>query len=313
MVTLKKPVEPADVEILASGLLFPEGPVAMADGSVLVAEIRGQAVRRIHPDGRVETLVECKGGPNGMAIGPDGALYICNNGGNTYRPDHFAATGPAADWQGGSIHRYDFGTGELRTLYTHCGPHRLSAPNDLVFDRDGGMYFTDFGKKHARHRDHGGLYYARVDGSSIVELAYPVAAPNGIGLSQDGRTLYLVETECARLWAFDIEAPGQLQKAPGNSPNGGRLLHAFPDYRRPDGMAVDSEGNLCVACLLAGCIAVVSPSGELLREVKVPDHYVTNIAFGGRERRTAFVTLSSTGRLASFTWPVAGHELIFNA
>ena len=302
------------ITVLAEGLLFPEGPVAMSDGSVLVAEIRSGKIRRIRADGVVETVADCGGGPNGMALGPDGALYVCNNGGNTYLPDHFAAIGPAKDYAGGSIQRVDLSTGEVTTLYTHCGEHRLSSPNDLVFDKQGGIYFTDFGKKHARHRDHGGLYYAQCDGSKIIELAYPVAAPNGIGLSADETEFYIAETECSRVWAFDITAPGVIKKHTGATPHGGRLLCTVPGYQRLDSLAVDAEGNICIGTLITGQITVVSPKGGIVRSVPIPnDTHVTNICFGGPDMRTAYVTLSGTGQLVSLPWPAGGLKLNFSA
>ena len=91
--------------------------------------------------------------------------------------------------------------------------HTLKGPNDIVFDRNGGFYFTDLGKTRHRDRDQGGVYYAKADGSRIVEVAHPILTPNGIGLSPDERTLYVAETEGGRLWAFDIAAPGVIDAA----------------------------------------------------------------------------------------------------
>ena len=204
----------SEVKILASGFKFPEGPMVLPDGSVVVAEIAGGQLSRVYPDGRVAVAAKTGGGPNGMALGPDGAWYVCNNGGGEYRPGSFMAIGPAKDYAGGYIQRVDPGTGEVRKLYTHCGQKRLSSPNDIVFDTHGGFYFSDFGKKYHHHRDHGGLYYAKIDGSSIVEVTYPVACPNGVGLSPDGKVLYAADTEASRLWAFDIIAPGVIDKHP---------------------------------------------------------------------------------------------------
>lgn len=296
----------SEARILATGLRFPEGPAAMQDGTVIVAEIAGGAIRRIAPDGTATVLAETGGGPNGLAFGPDGALYVCNNGGNTYGGSHFTAAGPAADYAGGSIQRVEVETGRVTTLYTHCGPHRFSSPNDLVFDGDGGFYFTDIGKKFARNRDHGGVYYARADGSLIREVAYPFAAANGCGLSPDGRVLYVAETETSRIWAYDIAEPGMVRRAGWPSPNGGRLLCGLPGFQRFDGFAVTAAGNLCIGTLMTGFITVVAPSGEVLRQVKVPDVYPTNICFGGSGMRTAFVTLSESGRLLAIDWPEPG-------
>lgn len=197
-----------DIRILAAGLGFPEGPIAMQDGSVIITEINGGWISRIGADGTRKTLGPSSGGPNGIARGPDGMLYVANNGGSRYEPGHFMGMGPSDDYAGGSIERVDPATGARTTLYTECDGNRLSAPNDLVFDRHGGFYFSDMGKRYKRNRDHGGLYYALPDGSSICEVAYPMVTPNGVGLSPDESILYVADTEAARLWAFDIDAPG---------------------------------------------------------------------------------------------------------
>ncbi len=301
------------VTLIAGGLQFPEGPVAMRDGSVVFTEIRSGALRRAAPEGTLSLVAQCGGGPNGLAIGPDGALYVCNNGGNAYAPGHLAAIGPAKDYAGGYIQRIDLATGEVRVLYTACDGNRLSSPNDLVFDAYGGFYFSDMGKRRARDRDHGALYYALPDGSSITEVAYQVQAANGVGLSPDGKTLYVAETETSRLWAFDILEPGRVRKYPYPSPHGGRLLCGLPGYQRFDSLAVDGHGNICVATLVTGHITVIAPSGAVIRQVQVPDTFVTNICFGGTDMRTAYVTLSGVGQLVSMPWPEAGLRLHFAA
>jgi len=301
------------MKILADGLQFPEGPVALCDGSVVLVEMRAGRIIRVMPDGRIDTVTDCGGGPNGAAIGPDGALYVCDNGGSAYVPGSFTSIGPAPDYTGGSILRVDLASGSSRQLYTHCDGHRLSSPNDIVFDAQGGFYFTDFGKKHTRARDSGGVYYALPDGSHIVEVAYSLLSPNGIGLSPDGRVLYVAETETARLWAFDIVEPGVVRKHPFPSPHGGRLVCGLGGFQRFDSLALDAEGRICVATLVTGAISVIAPSGELLRQQTFPDIYVTNICFGGPDLKTAYVTLSATGQLVSLPWPEAGLRLHFNA
>src|SRR5215475_5550826 len=219
-----------EVSILATGLGFPEGPVAMADGSVILTEIRNNRCSRVAPDGKVALFSAAGGGPNGLAVGPDGALYLCNNGGSRYIEGVSMGQGPHPDYKGGSIQRLDRTTGVATTLYTECDGHRLSAPNDIVFDREGGFYFTDLGKRYARHRDHGGLYYALPDGSKIVCLAYPILSPNGCGLSPDGRILYVADTEGARLWAFNVEGPGVLEKPLPFHPHSGRCIAGLPGH-----------------------------------------------------------------------------------
>ncbi|ACL57233.1 SMP-30/gluconolactonase/LRE family protein [Methylobacterium nodulans] len=304
-----------DFQVIASDLQFPEGPVACSDGSLFLVEIQRETITRIAPDGTVAIAAWTGGGPNGLAAGPDGALYVCNNGGFLFQQiTGFNRTRPGVhpDYAGGRIERFDPATGDLRTLYDRCGAHRLCGPNDLVFDRHGGFYFTDFGKNRERDRDHAGLYYARADGSYIVEIAYPLVTANGVGLSPDESVVYVSETETGRVWAFDLDAPGQARKHPFPSPNGGRLLCALPGYQRLDSMALDAHGNLCIGTLISGCITVISPAGTILQQVPFPDPMVTNICFGGPNLRTAYVTLSGTGQLVAVAWPESGLPLPFS-
>lgn len=300
-----------DVRVLAAGLGFPEGPVAMKDGSVVFVELNGGKVSRVDAQGNYAVLGPAGGGPNGLARGPDGMLYLCNNGGSHYEPGHFAGQGPSHDYKGGSIERVDPVTGARTTLYTECNGFKLAAPNDLVFDKQGGFYFTDLGKRRKRERDHGGLYYALPDGSLIKELAYPILSPNGVGLSPDERTLYVADTETARLWAFDIEAPGVIRKAGFPSPHGGRCLFTLGEFARFDSLAVEASGNIAVATMLTGTITVISPEGRLVRSVKMPDTHPTNICFGGPDLRTAYVSLSRKGELVALPWSEPGLRLNF--
>jgi gluconolactonase len=301
-----------EVQILARGLGFPEGPVAMPDGSVVLTEINGGRITRITAEGQVSQLGPAAGGPNGLAFGPGGALYLCNNGGARYLPGHFMGMGPAPDYKGGSIERVDPRTGERRLLYAECHGHRLSAPNDLVFDRQGGFWFTDLGKRYARHRDHGGLYYALPDGSSIQEAAFPILSANGVGLSPDEKRLYVADTEGARLWVFEVEAPGMLKKPVFPAAHSGRCIAGLPGEARFDSLAVTAAGNIAVATLETGHITTFAPDGALLHQQKMPDTHPTNICFGGPDLRTAYVTLSAKGELARLAWDEPGLRLNFS-
>ena len=300
---------------IASGLQFPEGPVAMADGSVLLVEIARGTLSRVTRDGRVQVVANTGGGPNGAAIGPDGAVYVCNNGGFRFHSDGSGYLRPVAqaeDYSGGRIERIQLGTGRVERLFDLVGDVPLRGPNDLVFDAHGGFYFTDLGKVRARDMDRGGVFHARYDGSSAAVIAHPAMTPNGIALSPDGRTLYYAETEGARLWAFDVVAPGQVDRQPWPSPNGARMLAASPggQYQRFDSMAVDAFGNVCVATLIHGGISVISPDGKPCAHVALPDRYTTNLCFGGADLRTVFVTLSGSGKLIAIDdWPVPGLAL----
>ena len=297
--------------VVASGLQFPEGPVALPDGSVLVVEIKAGRLTRVLPSGALQVVAELGGGPNGAALGPDGCCYVCNNGGFSWRTDKCFTrpTGPAADYQGGSIQRVDIQTGQVHTLYTHCDGVPLHGPNDIVFDTHGGFWFTDFGKTFEDRIMRGAVYYATMDGRFIRRVAHPVLTPNGVGLSPDGRTLYVTETETSRLWSFPVLGPGQLGHEPWPSPNGGRLVHGLAGFQRFDSLAVEEGGNVCVATLVRGGISVFSPEGELLEFHEAPEGYCTNICFGGEDRRTAFITLSGYGQLLAVRWPRAGLPL----
>lgn len=301
----------SEIKEITSGLRFPEGPIAMADGSVILVEIAAGRLTRILPDGTKQTVAEPGGGPNGAAIGPDGKCYICNNGGFSWvEEDGLLRTGGTApDYKTGRIERIDLDTGKVETLYTECNGHNLRGPNDIVFDGKGGFWFTDLGKRRPRDMDMGGIYYARADGSLIVEAAYPSVTPNGIGLSADDSKLYVAETETSRLWEWDIVGEGKLSREPWPSVNGGRCIAGVEGYQRFDSLALDSAGNICVATLVNGGITVISPDGKDIEHIPMPDRMCTNICFGGPDLRTAYMTLSTTGKLVSMEWPRPGLPL----
>ena len=302
-----------DFRVVAEGLQFPEGPIAMADGSIILVEIARKTLSRVTPDGKVEVIAETGGGPNGAALGPDGAVYICNNGGLAFHKDEMGLrpTGQPDDYSGGRIERIDLQTGEVTKLYDRCGDHPLMGPNDIVFDREGGMWFTDLGKGRARDLDRSGLYYAQPDGSSIVEAAYPILTANGVGLSPDEKTVYVAETQTGRLWGFDLAAPGQIEKQPWPSPHGGRLIGQTQGFRNFDSLAVDADGNILVATLMDGGITCIPSAGGAVEHIPFPDAFTTNICFGGQGLKTAYICLSQSGRLVAVDWPTAGLPLNF--
>lgn len=301
---------------ITSGLQFPEGPVAMRDGSVLLVEIARGTVSRVAPNGAISVVATPGGGPNGAAIGPDGALYVCNSGGFRWVRDAqygLRPVGQGEDYSGGRIERINLSTGTVERLYDKVDGRGLRGPNDLVFDSTGGFWFTDLGKARERDLDIGGVYYARADGSDISEAVHPFMSANGIALSPDENTLYVCETVGARLWAYDITRPGEVVKQPFPSPNGGRLVYNGAGFQRYDSMCVDAFGNALVATLMMGGISVISPDGKVVTHIPLPDPYVTNCCFGGPDLRTLYVTLSGHGKLIAIDdWPTQGLVLAFN-
>ena len=295
---------------VASGLRFPEGPVALADGAIIVAEVARGTVTRIDARGEVRVVATPGRGPGGCALGPQGALYVCNGGGTKWREQQgiIEPWGQGSEYAGGSIERVDLATGAVELLYRECDGHRLSSPNDLVFDAHGGFYFSDLGKMRARDRDRGGIYYAKADGSSIREVVFPLETPNGIGLSPDGAELYVAETVTGRLWAFEVLAPGVVHQREDRWAKG-RLVVGLPGLQFFDSLAVQADGAICVATLVNGGITRVRPDGSHIEHFAFPDPYTTNLCFGGADLRTAFVTLSSTGRLVACRWDAPGLRL----
>lgn len=303
--------------VIASGLRFPEGPIAMPDGSIILVEMFGPRITRVRADGSTETIAEVEGGPNGAAIGPDGALYLCNNGGSFSPVDlgGMLVPGPfdPSRYIGGRIQRVDLSTGAVTDLYTECDGRPLRAPNDLVFDSHGGFWFTDHGIRdnRARTSDLTGIYYATADGAHISEQAFPVEAPNGIGLSPDGGTLYWAETHTGRVMRRTVEAPGRLAPAAPLDPSA--CLAGLPGLQLLDSLAVDGEGNVCVATLLNGGITVIDPADGSSWHLPTGDPLTTNICFGDRdgsgEYRDAFVTCSAFGTVQHVRWPNRGLRL----
>jgi gluconolactonase len=304
-------MSPAFKEI-ASGLRFPEGPVAMPDGSVILVEIERRTLSRVVPGGKIHVIAALGGGPNGAAMGPDGKVYVTNNGGLKFveRPGKLFPVLQSDDYSGGRIQVVDPETGKFDTLYDGCEGQRLRGPNDLVFDGAGGFWFTDLGKTRERDADRGAVYYARTDGSMIREAIFPLERPNGIGLSPDERTLYVVETPTARLWSFRLSAPGVIDSA--NAPyrgEKGTVVVGLGGYQMFDSLAVDAEGHVCVATLITGAVSDIWPDGSRVDQYMLPDMMVTNLCFGGRELRTAYATLSMGGTLVAFEWPRPGLPL----
>ena len=275
------------MELLARGLAFPEGPVSLDDGTVLVGEQGLGRVTRIGPDGSTSVVAETGGSPNGLAVGPDGGVYLCNNGGLAFTETNgvWSPTGLATGHSGGWIQRIDLATGEVDIVADSVGGERLGAPNDLVFDDAGRCWFTDILR--------GCVIVLDPTNGDAREAIGGLNLPNGIGFSPDGSRLYVSETYSGNLLTALITEcrPTTLWSTHG--------VHGL------DSMAIDASGNICVASLgSASGISVVDPDGELDRLVKVPepDEYVTNICFAVDGPARAFITSSGLGRLYATAW-----------
>ncbi len=300
---------------LASGLEFPEGPIAMDDGSILLVEIARQTLTRVSPDGVVSVVAETGGGPNGAAMGPDRHVWITNNGGFEWNRSggRLLPAGQAEDYTSGSIQRVNIETGAVETVYTECDGIPLKGPNDIVFDQAGGFWFSDLGKNREFDRDLGALYYATTDGSRISRAVFPIpGGANGVGLSPDDSRVYIAETPTGRLFGWAIAEPGVLASDHAAAGFNAYIANAG-GYTLFDSLAVEESGQVCVATIGPGGVTVIDPDTGAVEHVAVGDDpLTTNICFGGADMRTAYITLSTTGRLISCEWPRPGLRLNYN-
>jgi gluconolactonase len=293
------------VRVLAEGLAFPEGPVALPDGSVVVAEMMSGKLTRVSGRGDAAVLAHVGGGPNGAALGPDGTVYVCNNGG--VLPDSKSTP---------SIQRVDPETGATDVLYTECDGDQLVAPNDLVFDSTGGFWFTDFRGSC--------IYYARPDGSLIRRIDAPASEPNGIGLSPGEEVLYWAQTTSRQVHRRRLTGPGEIVPSKGYTPTAAMLadtldhwslLVGLPGASELDSLAIEENGTVCVGTIVDGAVTVIDPGDGSYEFYTLPpdlaDPFVTNICFGGADLRTAYLTCSKAGRLVSCRWPRPGLRLNF--
>lgn len=306
--------DPLDFDVIGNNLGCPEGPVVCDDGSVLTVDIDSGRILRI-TEGGVSVVAAPGGGPNGLALGPDGLAYVANNGGFLWTEvggrripmDLATHANEPTGFAGGWIESVDLTTSEVTVLARSCGTKRLTGPNDLIFDEVGGLWFTDQGKLRATSIDRGGLYYLP-PGGEVQAIAYPLLGPNGVGLSPDCRRVYVTETLTGRVWAWDLAAPGEVRPATASLaiPHGGTCLVATPFAL--DSLAVEADGRIVIGGIGDGLV-VVTPNGQEVDVHPIPGDVTTNIAFGGADRRRAVITLSGSGRLAETTWPRPGLQL----
>lgn len=299
---------------VTEGLAFPEGPVPLADGTVLVSEMAAGRISRIGADGSHAVVAEVGGGPNGLALLPDGSLAVCQGGGSGWsvRPwpydgpgsvPLFLPTGPSPSAQPVAVLRVA-ATGEVTTLHTADERGEpLRKPSDLAVDRHGGLYLTDFGGLQGRTRALAGVLYAP-PGGPLREIVFPVELANGICLAPDESELYVTETRTRRVWGFELLEPGVIGawRSVATIPAGGPI-----GFGSADGCCTDADGNVVVATIGRGGVTIVSREGTIVAEAPLDDPMPTNVAFGGPSRRTIYVTCGSSGRLLALDgWPVPG-------
>lgn len=307
--------DPLEFEVLGEDLGFPEGPVVTADGAVLVVDIDSGQVLRI-ADGDTTVVAAPGGGPNGMQLETPGSAIIANNGGFLWTEvngiripiDHATHTNEPPGFTNGWIERVDLATGGVEVLQTECDGRPLRGPNDLVLDEEGGIWFTDHGKGRLQSIDRGGLYYIPPGGGPVVEKAFPLLGPNGVGLSPDGRRVYVAETHTGRLWAWDLAGPGEVRAAAGGIAvrHGGVCVASTP-YSF-DSLAVEADGRIAIGAIGDG-IVVVTPDGGEVDIHPIPGDVTTNVAFGGSAMRETVITLSRSGRVVRTEWPRPGLAL----
>lgn len=255
-----------------------EGPAVGPDGHLyLVSFERDGTIGRVRAQadgsGKAELFVELPAGStgNGIRFAPDGVMYV-------------------ADYSGHNILRID-AEGRIE-VFAH--EPRMHQPNDVALAPDGRLYASDPDWKNGG----GQLWRIDHDGSTHL-LETGMGTTNGVEVSPDGKHLYVNESVQRNLWVYDLDGDGNA--------SGKRLLMNFPDHGL-DGMRTDIDGNLYIARYGAGTVAVVSPEGRLLREVKLKGEKPTNVAFGGEDGRTVYVTLQDRGAVEVFRSVRPGRE-----
>jgi cyanophycinase len=263
-----------EVARVQTGFVFTEGPTADAEGNVYFTDVRASKIYRLDTKGNLSTFLEETQGANGLGFDAKGRLI--------------AAQGGAA-----RIIAIDIATKAITVLADKCEGKPLVRPNDLVVDRQGGVYFTDPDPKS--------VYYVAADGR-VSRLIDDLPRPNGVILSPDEKTLYVVPSGSPDVMAYPVVAPGKigsgrvlakLEQAESGPPRGG------------DGLAVDSVGNLYLAVPALKAIQVVSPAGKTLGMIPVPEN-PTNADFGGKDLRTLYITARTS--VYAVTTEVKGHR-----
>ncbi|MBM3725012.1 MAG: SMP-30/gluconolactonase/LRE family protein [Acidobacteria bacterium] len=277
---------PAELETAAI-VAFTEGPASDLEGNVYFTNTTIHRIMKLAPDGKLTVFRENSNGANGLAFDAQGRLVACEGSPELRKP---------------RVTRTDIKTGKVEVLAESFDGKPLNAPNDLVIDNSGRIYFTDMGANHKPPvpPGHGAVYRMDPDGKLARILVSPeIEKPNGITISPDDRTLYLIEANGAEGGARMIRA---YDLAPDGSVSNMRVHYNFSPGRSADGMTIDAAGNIWAAAglhrprgtaetLATRCgVHVISPQGKLIRFIPVPEDTITNTAFGGPGLGTLYVT-----------------------
>ncbi len=262
-------------------VVLTEGPVAHPDGTVYVTDLANDRILKLGTDGLVTTYRQPANRPNGLRLDAQFRLLAAERG----DPERNTP---------GRISRTDLETGDIEVLADSSGAVDFGVPNDLTFDARGRIYFSGSGE----------VYRLDADGTVTKIAASPlVQGSNGLILSLDDRTLYLVEINRGaglprRIRAFDLSPEGTLSNP--------RVFHDFAPGRGGDGMGIDVEGNIYVAAGMnqtrdtsetldnPSGVYVFSPAGDLINRIPIPQDTITNLAFGGPDMQTMYVTSGNT-------------------
>lgn len=277
---LKGVGEVGAVEKIKGGFQFLEGPAATPDGSLYFTDIPAEQILRLTPSGEIEVFLSPSKHANGLMYGGNGRLLACQ--------------------MDGQLVSISLGSKQVEVLADRFEGKRFNACNDLVLDRQGGIYFTDPRYRAPEPWPQGKeAFYYRDPSGRVSRIGDGLAAPNGIALSPDEKTLYVIPSKQSEMMAYEIKEPGilgaakvlcRVEQVESKSDGGG------------DGLAIDSQGNLYITT--ATGIQVVSPEGEALGTIAVPEH-PANCGFGGKDGRTLYIT-ARTGLYRCRT-PVSGH------
>ena len=247
------------IEKVAHGYRFTEGPAWSRDGYLLFSDIPGGKIMKHVPDGATEVYRADSNGASGNAFDAQGRLYTCET-------------------HARRVTRTDK-KGRIEVLADKWDGKRLNAPNGIVVSKSGHVYFTDpaFGNQQdTRELDFYGVYHIAPKGQLSV-IARPAGRPHGIALSPDGRILYVANSDERNIRAYDVDREGEVSHE--------RVVISRIDGV-PAGMRTDDKGNLYVA---ANGIAVYSAEGRLLETIPVGE-MPSNCAFGGADLRTLYIT-----------------------